>query len=137
MTRAEVIRAIRGSWLDQPCLKGETAVLVAIGCFFWMAASLQVNAFQHEVFGHFALQFPAEMWAGMMILGGLCAYNGLSHPRHKRLLVLGSVILAANFLGLAYSAIMTGGEPVIGLHASMLFAPRYTRMAWEAWNDAG
>jgi len=96
-----------------------------IGCAFWIEARLSGEGFSPELFGDFAYRFPAEMWAFAMMAGSAITYIGLIKPMRWHMVAIGAGINATQFMGLAYSAIFTGGEIVVGLHASVLFAPCY------------
>jgi hypothetical protein len=130
------IRAIRRDWLDQPVLTGIECGLFVIGVLFWVEARLVSEAFNAEIYGDFALQYPAELWAGAMMGGAAMTMIGLRDPVKRGMVAAGSLIMTAMFLGLAYSAIATGGELIIGAFCSVLFAPLHARMAWEALRDA-
>jgi hypothetical protein len=130
-----VTEMLRQRWLDQPVLRAISIGFFLIGAGFWIEARLQDEAFSAAIFGHFALSFRAEFWAGAMMAGAALCYAGLSHPQHRGMIILGGSIMALQFTGLALSAIMTGGSLVVGLHASILFAPGFARLAWEACRD--
>ena len=124
-----------GMSLDRhrPILIAAQVAFLIIGSAFWTMAKLQEEAFSAGTYGHFALLFPAEFWAGLMMAGSAIAIIGLKKPMRPDLVVLGSLINAIQFLGLACSAILTNGEPVIGLFASVMFVPLHVWMAWEGW----
>jgi len=71
-----------------------------------------------------------------MMIGSALTYAGLVDPQRRWLIMSGGILNAVQFTGLAYSAIMTGGELVVGLHASILFAPCYLWTAYEAYRDS-
>lgn len=119
-------------WIGSPFLAFFLAASAVIGCLFWVQATLQHDAFNVATFGEFALQFPAEFWAGLMMGGSLLTFIGLMHPPKKWAVVAGSLINAAQFTGLGYSAIVTGGEVVVGLYASLMFAPASLITLWAA-----
>lgn len=124
-----------GMTLDRhrPILIAAEVAFLTIGAVFWTLAKLQDEAFSVGTYGRFALVFPAEFWAGIMMAASMIAIIGLKKPVRRDMVLLGSLLNALQFLGLAYSAIMTGGEPVIGLFASVMFVPLHVWMAWEAW----
>lgn len=93
-----------------------------IGALFWIEAKAQGEAFNVETFGEFALLFPAEFWAAAMMAGSILTFAGITHPPQKWAIVVGSLVNVAQFTGLAYSAIFTGGEQVVGLYASSFAA---------------
>ncbi len=63
----------RHAYLYQPVLCQMQVAVILIGSLFWIEARLHGDAFQASVFGAFVLQFPAEMWAGVMMgAGALC-----------------------------------------------------------------
>lgn len=126
-------RAMRNhSYLLQPILGQMQISVIFIGALFWIEARLQGEAFSAEVFGRFALQFPAEVWAGIMMGASAFCWIGLRHPVKRWMVAFGAGIQTLQYLALGYSAIATGGEMVIGLHCTTFFAPIYMIMFWEA-----
>jgi len=130
------IRAIRRDWLDQPVLTGIECGLFVIGVLFWIEARLVDEAFNAAIYGGFALRFPAEMWAGAMMGGAAMTIVGLRDPVKRWMVAVGGGVQTAMFLGLAYSAISTNGELIIGAFCSVLFAPLHIVMVWEALRNA-
>ena len=120
-------------WLSQPVLQWLNIGLFLVGSGFWIEAHLNDQAFSAAIYGDFALRFQAEVWAGVMMMGSALTFIGLVRPVHRWKVVVGSVMLLLNFMGLAYSAIWTGGEMVIGLFCSVLFAPLFLKLAFEGW----
>lgn len=136
MNARALARAIKGpTWLEHPVLRHLQVGIILIGCAFWIEARLQADAFSAEVFGNFALLFPAEAWAGVMASASLMVWIGLQDPLKRWMVAVGAAIQTAQYLALGYSAIMTGGEPVIGLHCTVLFAPCFALIFWRAIND--
>lgn len=131
----EAIRALRQSWLDQPLLSFLQIGLFVIGVFFWVEARLQNEAFNVEIYGRFALQFPAEFWAAAMMGGSAMSWIGLRDPVRRHMILTGAAVMTANFLGLAYSAIATDGELIVGAFCSVIFAPIYAITLMEAVLD--
>lgn len=110
--------------------------LLIIGALFWMQARLSPEAFDWQLYGRFALIFPAEMWAALMMAPSAMCLIGLRHPIKRWMVGIGASIHVLHFSALAYSAIVTDGEMVIGYFCSVLFSPLYTWMAVEAFRDA-
>ena len=119
-------------YLAQPVLSQMQLAIFAIGSLFWIEASMSGEAFNQDTFGAFVLMFPAEFWAGCMMGFAAMCWIGLRHPVQWWMVALGAGLQTLQYLALGYSAIMTGGEMVIGLHCTMFFAPIYARMFWEA-----
>lgn len=126
------INAMRRDWLDQPALAAMEWGLLVIGTLFWIEARMSSEAFSVDIYGGFALQFPAEVWAGMMVCGSGMILIGLRDPVKRWMVAIGAAVMSLNFLGLAYSAIVTDGELIVGAFCSVLFAPLHVTMAWEA-----
>lgn len=122
----------RHTYLYQPVLFQMQVAVILIGSLFWIEARLQGDAFQASVFGEFALRFPAEMWAGVMMGASALCWIGLRHPVKRWMVAVGAGLQTIQYLALGWSAIATGGEMVIGLHCTTLFAPIYVVMFWEA-----
>lgn len=130
--RALAIALNRQSWLDHDLIRYMQVVIILIGCAFWIMAQLRTEAFNVDTFGAFAVSFPAEFWAGWMASASLMVWTGLIQPQKRWMIAVGAVFQTAQYLALGYSAIMTGGEPVIGLHCTALFAPCFALIAWRA-----
>ena len=125
-------------YLSQPVLSAMQMAIFFTGSMFWVEATLSGQAFSARVFGDFALQFNAEVWAGWMMAGAAITWMGLRHPVKWWMIAVGAGLQTLQYLALGYSAIMTGGEMVIGLHCTVFFAPLYARIFWEAvTSDAG
>jgi len=132
---ARFIHLARRGYLSQPVLSQIQIATIAIGSLFWIEASFQGEAFSAAIFGNLALEFPAEMWAGVMMAASAMCWVGLRHPVKRWMVAVGAGLQTVQYLALGYSAIATGGEMVIGLHCTALFAPIYVRMLWEALID--
>lgn len=122
----------RRRYLAQPILCQMQVAIIFIGALFWVEARLQGEAFSPAVFGGFALRFPAEMWAGVMMGASALCWIGLRHPVKRWMVAVGAGLQTLQYLALGYSAIVTGGEMVIGLHCTTFFAPIYMVMFVEA-----
>lgn len=132
---AKAVEAMKPrDWLDQPALSFMQVCVFAVGALFWLEAYHRPNAFDVAIFGEFAVRFPAEMWAGAMMGAAAIVWIGLQDPIKRWMVTVGAIVQATQFTLLAYSAIATGGEDIIGYWASIFFAPLYARMAMEAVN---
>ena len=125
----------RSDWLDHSLIRWAQLIIIVIGCAFWVAARLQTEAFNADVFGHFALRFQAEFWAGWMASSSLMVWIGLMHPQKRWMVAIGAGFQCAQYLALGFSAIVTGGELVIRLHCTLLFAPGFFAIARRAALD--
>ena len=119
-------------YLSQAVLCQMQVAIIFIGSLFWIEARLRGEAFSASVFGEFALRFPAEFWAGIMMCASALCWIGLRHPIKRWMVAVGAGVQTLQYLALGYSAIATGGEMVIGLHCTTFFAPIYMVMFWEA-----
>lgn len=126
----------RRDYLDQPVLLQLQVALVFVGCLFWVQASIRPEAFSEALYGSFALRFQAEAWAAAMMAPAAMCWVGLRQPIKRWMVAFGATIEAVQFIALAWSAIATGGEPIIGYFCSVIFAPLYAAMAAEAMRDA-
>jgi hypothetical protein len=124
-------------WLEQPALQWLNVALFIVASGFWIESMYADQAFSAEVYGAFALQFPAKAWAAAMMLGTTMTFIGLVRPIHRRKVVIGATILTVKFTLLAFSAIATGGELVVGMFSSVLFAPLFLKLAVEALQHDG
>lgn len=122
----------RHRYLSQPILCQMQVAIILIGALFWVEARMQGEAFSAQVFGEFALRFPAEVWAGVMMGASAMCWIGLRHPVKRWMVAIGAGLQTLQYLALGYSAIVTGGEMVIGLHCTTFFAPIYMVMFVEA-----
>lgn len=126
----------RPHWLDHPLIRWMQVAIIIIGCAFWIEARLQANAFSPAVFGQFATRFPAEAWAGIMVTGSLMIWIGLLDPLKRWMIAIGAAIQTLQYLALGYSAIMTSGELVVGIHCTALFVPVFAAVFWRSVRDA-
>lgn len=125
----------RHTYLLQPILQQMQVATILIGALFWIEARLAGEAFDAAVFGAFALQFPAEVWASVMMGASAMCWVGLRHPVRRWMVAVGAGLQTMQYVLLGYSAISTGGEMVIGLHCTTFFAPIYAVMLMEALRD--
>jgi hypothetical protein len=98
--------------------------LLVIASLFWIMASNRGGmAFSPETWGDWACQYPAQMWAGLTMLGGTLTAMGLIHPANRWQIAVGGLVQAAQFTALAMSAAFTGGQLVIAIYAMVIFVP--------------
>lgn len=126
---------ISSGYLDQPLASQLQLALVVIGGLFWAQAVLQPEEFSADMFGRFALMFPAEMWAMAMMAPAAMVWIGLRNPIKHWMVAVGSGLQTVQFLALGYSTICTGGDFTTGSFCSVLFAPIYAKLFWEAVRD--
>ena len=131
-----IARALRPHYLDQPRLMQEQVAIFVVGSLFWIEARLVDQSFSAEIFGHFALQFPAEFWALLMMASSTLVWAGLLNPVKRWMVATGAALQIVNFLGLGYSSLATGGEVVVGFWCTIYFAPAFARILWEALYDS-
>lgn len=125
-------RALNADFLAQRVLSDLQLALFVIGSLFWLQAHTQDEAFSADLYGAFALQFPAEFWALAMMAPASMIWVGLRVPVKQWMVAFGAGLMTLQFLALGYSAIATGGEQIIGFFCTVLWAPLYLRMTWEA-----
>ena len=128
-------RALRMDYLSQPVLGHIQLGLFTVGALFWVQATIQEKAFSQALYGSFALMFPAESWAVAMMAPAAMVWIGLRHPVKRWMVAAGSLMQIVQFVALGYSALYTGGEPIIGIFCIVLFAPLYSRILGEALID--
>lgn len=128
--------ALRHDWLDQPALSMMQILIFATGALFWVEATTRADAFDVTIYGRLALMAPAEAWAGVMMAATAIVWIGLRNPPKRWMVAVGASIQTLQFIALAYSALATGGEPIVGMWASVFFAPIYARLTWEALRHA-
>lgn len=131
-----IARALRPHYLDQPRLMQEQVAIFVVGSLFWIEARLVDKSFSADIFGHFALQFPAEFWALLMMASSTLVWAGLLNPVKRWMVATGAALQIANFLGLGYSSLATGGEVVVGFWCTVYFAPAFARILWGAIYDS-
>ncbi len=107
----------------RPLFIASQVIMFAIGFAFWVEASLAGQAFSEDTWGAFCLHFKAEVWAGLMMTQSALMYTGMIKPIKRRMVAVGSAIAVWHFCVVAYSAIATGGEFVIGIYAILFFVP--------------
>lgn len=116
----------------RPLLLAIEFLLCMIGCFFWVNAWLGYQGFNPWTYGDLAYMLPAKMWAASMMAGSAMCIIGLIKPIKKWMVIAGSAFLSVQFMVLAYSAIYTGGEFVIGIFSSNFFLTIHLWMLIEA-----
>lgn len=122
----------------RPMAMAFEAGLFFIGVLFWIDARLSGEAFSAAIYGDFALRFPAEFWAMLMMCGAAITMNGLIKPVHRKRIALGAIVQIINFGILSASAAFYGGEFVISVFASVIFLTPHLWLAAEGLrNDAG
>ena len=92
------------------------------GCAQWAIARLNGEGLRAETWGELATQFPLEFWALAMIGGSFLTLLGLIHPPNVRLTQIGVMVQVAHISLLGSSALMTGGDPVVGAFATVFVA---------------
>ena len=127
MASGEALETLRPAWIAF-----EGALLV-VGLIFWVALMFGVSAFDPDTWGAWACQFPALMWAGIQITASVMIIYGLMRPITYQVAAAGALIHALQYEVLAMSAIFSGGQVVIGIYPSVLFAPAHIVLAVEAW----
>jgi hypothetical protein len=132
MNAATLSKALRQNHLAQPVLGHIQIGLIFVGSCFWVMARLQEDAFDAAMYGDFALLFQAEVWALAMMCPAAMVWVGLRHPVKRWMVAAGSMLQILQFSALGYSAIFTGGEPIIGVFCNGFFAPLFAYMLMES-----
>jgi hypothetical protein len=136
VVKAGTIRkALKTDYLSQPVLAHFQWGLMLVGALFWAQASMTHEAFDAALYGEFALVFRAEAWAMAMMAPSAMILIGLRQPVKRWMVAIGAALQALQFSALGYSALWTGGEPIIGIFCLVLFLPLFVRMAVEARSD--
>ncbi len=132
MNATTLRKALRQDHLAQPVLSIIQLCLIFVGSCFWIMARLQAEAFDAAMYGDFALMFPAEFWALGMMGPAAIVWVGLRHPVKRWMVAIGCAMHLTQFLALGYSAIYTGGEPIIGVFCNGFFGPIFAYMLMES-----
>ena len=135
MNARAVRKALGTDHLSQPVLGFAQIALVAIGAMFWMMASLQAAPFDVKTYGEFALKFRAEAWALAMMGPAALTWIGLRDPVKRWMVAIGAGLQMLNFCALGYSMLFTGGQPMMGIFALIIFAPLHAYILGAAVND--
>ena len=135
MNEAVVRKALRMDMLSQPVLGYAQIVLVIIGGLFWAMASQRAEAFDVRLYGTFALSFKAETWAVAMMAPAALVWIGLRNPIKRWMVMVGTSLQICQFCALGYSALFTGGEPIIGIFCVVCFAPMHAYILGAALNE--
>jgi len=109
--------------------------LFAIAVSFWADANSGAAGFQEATWGAFAYSFPAKAWAAIMLAGSALVAGGLMRPPNSWIVAVGCLLQLVEFGGIAYSAIMTNGEMVVGIFAAIFFVPIYIWVLLEVARD--
>lgn len=128
-------KALGRDWLSQPELKNEQWALILVGALFWWQAAWSDSAFSEGLYGHLALRLQAEVWAMAMMAPAALVLIGLQDPVKRWMVAVGAALQVIQFGTLGYSAIFTGGEPIIGIFCLLFFGRKYVRMMWSALRD--
>lgn len=96
------------------------SITLAIGCYFWIASTLDAASFEPTTWGHFAWSLSAEFWAAVNMAASAICIIGLINPIRRSLVVIGGLMHIAEYIGLSYSAFYDGGDPAVGIYASAL-----------------
>jgi len=110
-------------------------LLFIIACLFWVDSITAAEGFKEATWGKFAYSYPAEMWAALMMAASAVTINGLMMPVKRWMVVAGAALHLTQFSIVAYSAIFTGGEFVVGIYAGLFFAPIFGFALKEAMRD--
>ena len=135
MNAKTIRRALGQSYLSQPVLSHIQIGLIFVGSVFWAMAWNRAEAFSTDLYGAFALMFRAEAWALAMMCPAAMVWIGLRHPTKHWMVAIGSALQMTQFTALGYSAIYTGGEPIIGVFSTGFFAPLFAYIMVEAIRD--
>lgn len=127
-------RVLKLDYLSQPSLENDQWALIFVGALFWWMASWRPEAFDAGLYGSFALNFQAEAWAMAMMAPAAFVLIGLQDPVKRWMVAVGAACQIVQFSALGYSAIFTGGEPIIGVFCWVFFARQYVRLMWSAVN---
>lgn len=96
------------------------AILLLIGCYFWIAAELEAVKFSSATWGMFAYDLSAEFWAALNMGASAISIIGLIDPIRRGMVICGGILHVLEYIGLTYSAMYTGGDPAVGIYASAL-----------------
>lgn len=114
------------------------AMLFAIAGTFWIVTDHAPEVFAAQTWGAFAWQFPAQMWATLLMLASFATFFGLVRPPARRLIYLGLGLHVVNYSALAGSAALTGGDLAVALYA-VFFATVHAILgvltARRGWGD--
>lgn len=106
--------------------------LLAIAILFWVSVGMGVSAFSPDTWGAWACEYPARAWAATMGASAALTITGLMRPITSGRVAFGAFVQAVQFMALAYSATFTGGQFVIGVYSSVLFAPLHLVLMVQA-----
>lgn len=134
MERVECIGWLSKNSLNRyrPALIYSQLSLFTLGVFFWVDATIGAGNFKLETWGYFAYAFPAKMWAAWNMGASAITMIGLIRPVNNRMVAFGAFLQCLQFLVISYSTIITGGEAVVGLFASVFFLPLHMWLLSEA-----
>ena len=128
-------KALGRDYLSQQELENDQWALIFVGSLFWWLAAWSPDAFDVGMYGRFALMFQAEAWAMAMMAPAALVLIGLQDPVKRWMVAAGAGLEAVQFIALGYSALFTGGEPIIGVFCWVFFGRKYIRLLWSAISD--
>jgi len=106
-----------------PAFISMEVALLMVAALFWQASFIGGSAFSPETWGEWACQWPAQLWAGLTLIGSTLTATGLIHPAKRWRILAGAALQGAQFTALALSAALTGGQFVIAAYAFLVFVP--------------
>ena len=109
----------------RPAAQVSQIMLGICAMLFYWETFIGNTAFREQTWGALAYAIPARWWASYGIVAALVTFIGLCIPVRRWLIVIGAGMQCAQFLVLSWSAVFTGGEPVIGLYAYVIFLPAH------------
>jgi hypothetical protein len=116
----------------KPEIISDAMALFLIACVFYVNGLFYDGSmFDPNVWGTFATQFPAQMWATISLVGCSAMIIGLLKPPIGWMVSVGAFIMLINFALLGYSAAFTGHGFIgffIGLYSTIYFARKFLRI---------
>lgn len=79
--------------------------------------------FLPEVWGAWACQYPAVMWATIMWGGAATTIIGLTRPQKPWIVIVGAALQLSHFFALALSALLSGGQEFMAVYQGLHFVP--------------
>jgi hypothetical protein len=93
--------------------------------------------FRPDMWGEWACQYPAVMWATFLLSGSSIVFLGLMKPKRIWMVVFGSLIQIGQFAALGLSAALSGGQFFMTLYQIGYFAIAYVFILVSAVRHVG
>lgn len=109
-------------------------MLCIISLAFYYSTFFPQPLMRAETWGTLAYELPARWWAAYGVVAAALTWAGLRIPVRNWMVTAGAVMQCAQYVVLSWSAVFTGGEPVVGIYVYLFFLPLHLWILIETWH---